>query len=257
MVGNSALELRYFNPVSIFHSFFSWRDYDQWGNYDDWGDMTGSLFAVDFDWTIIPSLALYGQFMMNQAATPGEAEGYPDTQAPSALGYLAGVEFTHDFAGWQATLYAEWVYADPYLYTLSAPFASYIWMRRLSPGGKEHAMRYTWIGHPEGRDMMLFALGSSFSKDKLSFSADFSYILRGEHTILWDWKMGRGYTDQKTPSGIPEHTLKIAFDAKWKPLSFLTVSRQIAGTFVVINADHVSGAKEYGIDTVLSVHFLY
>jgi hypothetical protein len=257
MVGNSALELRYLNPVSIFHSFFSWFDYDEWGNIPEWGDMTGSLFAVDADWTIIPSLAVYGQFMMNQATTPGEAEGYPDNQAPNAFGYLLGTELTRDFAGWQSNLYAEWMYADPYLYTLSSPFASYIWMRRLSPGGKEHSMRYTWIGHPEGRDIMLFALGASASKDKWSFSADFSYIMRGEHTILWDWNLGRGYTDQKTPSGTPEHTLKGVFGAQWKPLSFLTVQGQIGGAIKAINADHIRGARKYGMDATLGVQFLY
>jgi hypothetical protein len=253
LVGNSAPELRFFNPLIIFHSFFSWRDYDGWGSSTERDSMSGSLFSVDLDWAIVPSLAFYGQFVMNEYSTPYELKNFPDEQAPNATGWLFGLEYTRDLAGWQTAFYGEFAYADPFLYTLSTPFASYVWMRRTADS---LGPRYNWIGHSEGRDMMLFALGSDFVKKNLSLSAGVSFIRRGEHTILWDWKMGPESNGQKTPSGVAENKLTANIGSSWKVLPYLTLSAQVAGNFV-FNAGHQNGRNEYGMDAVFAVVFFY
>ncbi|MDR2792151.1 MAG: hypothetical protein LBB61_00595 [Treponema sp.] len=60
----------------------------------------------------------------------------------------------------------------------------------------------------------MYIAGSSFSKENLGFFLNVSFVQKGEHTIQWDWNMGRGYTDQKTPSGIPENKLSLVIGAK-------------------------------------------
>jgi hypothetical protein len=255
MVGNSPLELRFINPLTIFHSFFSWRDYPDWNKQADRSHMIGSLFSVDVEWAIIPSLALYGQFVMNELSTQYEIDNFPEEQAPNATGYLLGLEFDRDFSGWQTVVWGEFVYTDPFLYVLSSPFASFIWMRRLADMGTK-PLRYTWFGHWEGRDTILFAVGSSFSKGRLNFSADVSYALKGEHTLLWDWGMGQGYNDQKTPSGLSEKRLTAAFGSTWQILSYLTLYGQIGGA-VIFNAQHTLGNTEYGGFFALSVKVFY
>jgi hypothetical protein len=255
MVGNSPLEVRFLNPMMIFHSFSAWRDYDRWGETAEnrHADMVGSLFSIDFNWAVVRSLSLYGQFVMNELSTPYELEHYPDNQAPNATGFLAGAEYTRDFAGWAASFYAEFMYSDPYLYTLSTPFASYIWTRRISD---LDGLRYNWIGHAEGRDTVLYLVGSSVSKRNLGFFLNLSFIQKGEHTIIWDWNMGKGYNDQKTPSGLPEHKLALVLGSHWKPLSLLELSAQVGGS-AVFNAGHISGTQKYGLDAVFSVKFTY
>jgi hypothetical protein len=244
MVGNSPLELRFVNPLTVFHSFFSWRDYPEWNPGADRSSMSGSLFSFDVDWAILPCLAFYGQFVMNELSTQYEADNYPETQAPNATGYLVGLEFVYDLAGWRAVFWGEFMYADPFLYILSSPFASFIWMRRLAEVGNK-PLRYTWFGHPEGRDTLLFAVGSSFVKDKMGFSVDAVFALKGERTIQWDWGMGEGYNDQNTPSGVAEKRLSLVFGSTWRVLPYLTVSGRIGGAYI-FNAVHRHGRDEYG-----------
>jgi hypothetical protein len=256
MVGNSPLELRYLNPLVVFHSFFSWRDYPEWNNNVERSSMAGSLFALDVDWAVIPSLAVYGQFVMNELSTQYEADNYAESQAPNATGYLLGLEFTHDFSGWRTVLWGEFMYADPYLYALSSPFASFIWMRRLAEVGSK-PLRYTWFGHPEGRDTMLFALGSSLSKGAFEFSADASFALKGEHTIAWDWGMGKEYNEQRTPSGSAQRQLTLVLGSVWRVLPHLTLSGRVGGAFIFSDASTDNGGEEYGAFFTLSAQVFY
>jgi hypothetical protein len=255
MVGNSSLELRFLNPLAIFHSFAAWRDYGEWGQNEGGkrADMVGSLFSLDASWAVPPSLVAYGQFVMNEWSTPYELEHWPDMQAPNATGFLAGLEYTRDLAGWGASFYAEYMYADPYLYILSTPFGSYIWMRRISDS---EPLRYLWIGHPEGRDTMLYMMGARFSKENLVFSLNAAFVQKGEHTLLWDWNMGKGYNDQKTPSGVPENKLTLAVGSNWKPLAWLELSAHVGGS-VIFNYGHTSGAREHGFDVMIRATCTY
>ncbi|MDR3343236.1 MAG: capsule assembly Wzi family protein [Treponema sp.] len=252
MVGNAPLELRYLNPFAIFHNFFPWQDYDSWAaGYD----MTGSIFSCDVEWTIIPSLAVYGQFVLNEFSTSYELARWPDTQPPNALGYLAGIEYLRGFTGWRAVFYGEFVYTDPYLYVNNSPFASYIWMRRLSDITSKD-LRYQWIGYPDGRDALVFAAGSSFFKEDRAFSVDLAFIRKGEHTIRWDWGIGTPYTDERTPTGTAENKLTATIKGMWKPLSWITLSGTIAGS-MIFDMGHTKGTNAYGLETILSLALTY
>jgi hypothetical protein len=254
MAGNSPPELRYLSPLIVLHNIWPWRDYAEWGTGKK-GYMTGSLFSLDLDWAIMPSLALYGQFVLNEFSTPYELERYPDDQPPNGLGYLAGIEYTHVFSTWRTLVYGEFVYTDPYLYTLSSPFGSYIWMRRLSDLGTK-PLRYQWIGHGEGRDMALFALGAGISKPGLSLSADISFVNRGEHTIAWDWMQDEAALEERSPTGIVERQLTAGLGAVWQPLARLSLSGYAAGT-LLLNAGHRTGVTETGLELYLSAALRY
>jgi hypothetical protein len=253
LIGNSALELRYLNPFIIFHSLFPWRDYDTWGPNE--GSLVGSMFAVDVEWAILPSLAVYGQFVMNEFSTSYELRRWPDTQAPNALGYLAGIQKTFNIDPWGVSVYGEFVYTDPFLYVLSSPYCSYIWMRRLSDiSSKSH--RYAWIGYPEGRDRIVGAAGTVFFTGDLSFSLDVSWISRGSRSLSWDWVKGPGYNDQRTPSGSPEYQLEAIIGAGWKPLPQLTLAGHLAGT-ALFEAGHIRGEREQSLEIMLRIAYTY
>ncbi|MDR0375847.1 MAG: capsule assembly Wzi family protein [Treponema sp.] len=253
MVGDSPLELRFLNPLAIFHSFAAWRDYDSWGKDSERSDMVGSLFSLDVNWAVLPSLVAYGQFALNEWSTPYELEHWPDAQAPNATGFLAGLEYARDIAGWGASFYVEYMYADPYFSILSTPFASYIWMRRISDS---EPLRYTWIGHPAGRDAILYMAGARFSKENLGFCLNAAFTRKGQRTLQWDWEMGKKANAEKTPSGIPENTLTLAIGSNWKPFRWLKISAQVGGSFV-FDYGHTSGAQEHGFDAMISVQFTY
>ncbi|AEF87008.1 hypothetical protein TREPR_2407 [Treponema primitia ZAS-2] len=265
MAGDGPPEIRFMNPFVLFHSLFAWNDYDQWGDKyaknaipdgetnEKFGDMVGSIMSLDIEWAIIPSLALYGQFVMNEFASSFET-GHQNP--PDGLGFLAGVEHARSFKGWRALIYGEFVYTEPYVYTLSTPFSSFIWMRKLSDNTETKKLRYLWIGHPEGRDAILFALGAGLSRGNLGFSLDLSFINKGEHGILWDWVKTQEAREEGVLSGRVEHKLAGGFETVWKPISLLTLSGYIGGA-VVLDADHVKGRDEYGLEFIFSAAFSY
>jgi hypothetical protein len=249
MTGNTSPELRFLNPFVLFHSLYSWRDYPKWGTK---GDLIGSMFSLDIDLAILPSLALYGQFVMNEFAMEMELD---HENPPDELGYLVGIEYTHSFNKWNGILYGEFVYTDPYLYTLSSPFGSFIWMRRLADMGNKPNW-YRWIGHPVGRDTILFTLGAILSKSDLRFTFDITLINQGEHTIRWDWEKSPETRAERTPSGIGVQKLSSGLEAAWKPISWLTLTGYIGGA-MAFNTDHVEGNQQYGMEFSASVAIVF
>lgn len=256
MVGNSAPELRFLNPLAVYHGFFSWGDYDKWTSESGAeGDMVGSLMNLDLDWAIAPSFALYGQFVMNQFATSYEKKRWPEDGSPNGLGFLAGAEYATALGSVRSSFAFEFVYADPYLYELSSPFASYIWMRRLSELSKK-APRYAWLGHPEGRDFMLYALRAHFSRGPYDLTLRASYKLQGEHGLLWDWEKGSESSSQTAGSGTAERRALLSADFGWRLLPDLSFGAY-AAVIHVADAAHVKGDQELGAETTLSVIYKF
>ena len=252
MSANSGLELRFLNPFVIFHSFFAWEDYEGWLIPRN-GSMIGSFFSAEVNWNIVRNLAFHGQFVMNQFALPSEiASG--NQEPPNALGYLAGLHFTHSFKTWGSVFFVEFIYTDPYCYILSSPFASFIQMIRIADNQEE----YYYIGYP--RDTMVLTVGTRFFQDNaLSIAGSFSWISSGEHNkdgITWDWNNDQDAFNEKTPSGIAENKLIASFSVQWNVLSFLSLSGNITGIYSM-NNKHNSGSNEAGLQARVSVNFRY
>ncbi|GHV70302.1 hypothetical protein AGMMS49928_17570 [Spirochaetia bacterium] len=257
MVGNSPVELRYLNPLMVFHSFFAWNDYPHWTAKNGYeGDMAGSLFSLDIEWAILPSLALYGQLVMNEFNTSYEQENFPDKLPPNGMGYLGGIEYSRSIGPWSAIFYGEVLYTDPYLYMLSSPFASFISMRRLSDVGSKDSRRFQWIGHPLGRDVLLFALGADLRGGKLRFRGELSAAIHGEHDIHWDWEKSPDAVGQRSPSGKAETRYTALLEAQWQVFSLLRLSAS-AGGILALDADHELGKQEYGGELTLKAAFIY
>jgi hypothetical protein len=259
MAGDSPPELRFFTPLGIFHSFFAWNDYEAWqgtgprGNTGE-GSLVGSLFSVDLEWAVLPGLALYGQFVMNEFSTFYEKKRWPDTQAPNGLGYLAGLEFAPGFKSWRASFFGEWVYTDPYLYVLSSPFASFISMRRLPELGDKE-LRYRWLGHPQGRDTMLIALGADFLREPWGFALGLSFVRKGEHTIHWDWSQGKDSFSEISPSGKPENIFTAQGEVRWKFLPGFNLKFYTALSMIFDLRRQERSTPEFGLETALSLSY--
>jgi hypothetical protein len=248
MVGNSPPEIRFLNPFLVFHSLFTWRDYEKWSPSE--GDLNGSILSLELNWNITKNLSVYGQLVMNEWALQVELRSDPE-QPPNALGYLAGAGFTHSFNIWGSFFFLEFIYTDPYCYMLSSPFGSFIQMRRSD--GKQ----YYFIGYP--RDTITLTLGARFFKnDIMVINGDFSWISKGEHDkdgLKWDWENSDITRFEKTPSGSAENKYTVSLGAQWKPLSYLTLKGSVAG-ILSLNNNH-SGSDKRGGQAVLSVSFHY
>jgi hypothetical protein len=253
MVGNSPLEIRFLNPMMIFHSLFAWRDYEDWNEGppgSSTSDTVGSFFSAEVNWSITRSLSFHGQFVMNEFATAGELRDNPE-QPPNALGYLAGFTFSHSFNTWGSIFFIEFIYTDPYLYILSTPFASFIHMR------PRHD-RYYFIGH--SRDTISLSIGGRFfNRDVLNFTGIFSWIASGEHNrdgITWNWNESREAWRESTPTGTVEHNFIATLGAGWRPLPQIGFNGSITG-IVSLNNNHNRGSDKAGGQVSFSVNFRY
>ena len=254
MIGNSALELRFLNPLMIFHSFMSWLDYETWAGELHRGHMIGSFFSVEVNWNIVPSLSVYGQFLMHEFALPGEIHT-TDHVAPNSLGFMAGLNFTRSFNVWGASFFLESFYTFPFLHMTSTPFGSFIQMRRTS--WRETGVQYYFIGYP--RDTISLTLGANlFRGDVLNIGGRFAWRAMGERsTIIWDWDMD--YTtnfDKRTPTGTAQHNFIATVTADWQALPRLGFNGSITG-IVARNNRHISGSGSAGGQAAFSVTFSY
>ena len=256
MVGNSALELRYLNPLMIFHSMSSWFDYDDWGP-GAMDSLNGSFFSIELNWNIFKSLAFYGQFAMNEVALPGETNDRP-LQPPNGLGYMAGLQYSYSFENWGAVFFFEFIQTDPYFYLNPSPFASLIQMIGMNATYDQ----FYYIGYP--RDTRSLTLGADFfNGNDLSFSTELSFISRGSHSImagpngvLWDWEVSEEAFQKRTPSGITENNFIVTLKAGWRPHPWITLNGSVSA-IMSHNSRNVSGANAYGGQLVLSASFSY
>ncbi len=254
MVGNSPLELRFLNPMTVYHSFFSWNDYARWNGSGD-SDLNGSVASLDIEWALGGGISLYGQMVMNQYATPYELEHWPEASLPNGLGWLGGLEYNRDIAGWRSLFFLEAVYTDPYLYVLSSPFASFIWMRRLSALDAK-PLRYAWIGYPDGRDVIHVTLGSKIARAPLDFSWNVSYITQGSHSIQWDWEKGPAAVQQRTPTGITQKSWNFVSEIDWQVIRPLHLGLYGALQWVQ-DISHQAGRNEWGFEVTVSTRYVF
>jgi hypothetical protein len=258
LVGNSSLELRFLNPMGVYHSFFSWWNYDEWVN-EKYDSMVGSLLSAEINWNILDSFAFYGQFIMNDFATDYELSISPEGQPPNALGYMAGLRYTHSINSWGSSYHVEFFYTDPYLHIVGSPFASYIHMRYLAWAPDRYY--YNYIGYP--RDTIAIYAGADFFKnDIIKLSALFSWISSGQHNkdgVKWDFEKGPPNNLEKTPSntyGPVENKYILSFATQWKIYPYITIKGDISGIYSLNNA-YIDNAKAFGGQIGLSVNFYY
>ena len=250
MVGNSPLEIRYFNPLAIYHSFYAWKEYDRWnrkeGDNKDNGYMVGAFLSLEVNWNIVKPLSVYGQFVMNEVSIQSEKDKLSELP-PDCLGYLAGINFSHPINSWNSFYFLEFIYTEPYAYILSSPFASFI----------QQDYHYYLLGH--SRDTISLTAGAKFFIDTLSFSGSFSWISSGEHNsdyLKWDWERGEQAYNEKSPSGIAENKFKLSFETEWKPLSWLYLKAGITG-IISLNNKHINDNTETGGQASLSAGIKY
>lgn len=256
LVGDSPLELRFLNPLAMYHGYFSWLDYPSWG--ED-GEMVGSFMTFDVDWAALPSLAIYGQAVMTQFQTEYEKKRWPEDGRPNGWGFLGGAEWVVSADETGIVLGAEAVYADPFLYILSSPFSSYIWMRRLSALTKKEP-RYGWIGHPEGRDFILVALRCRVDPRLPPTAGDLELDFRasakwqGERGLAWDWESGSEVSTLTAPSGIAERRAEVSATARWRPSTWFDFEFY-AAAIRIDDAGHIRGLEAFGAEAAIMARF--
>jgi hypothetical protein len=164
VIVNAPLELRYLNPVMVFHGFGAWNDYKEYdaehpgvtaGTTE--GSRVGSYLAVSMQYTPVKNVRIYGLYAQNQLQTASERNsgfGYIPNAIAGQLGITLNVPVKQNY--WSFTL--EGVYTSPWMYILGHKNWSYIssWGelvgKNQSGTNVDSGTMYTWAGSPFGPD---------------------------------------------------------------------------------------------------------
>jgi hypothetical protein len=264
---NAPLELRYLNPLMIFHSYEGWKTYDAYNagqhpdsvpDLDNEGSRVGAFFGAKVEYLPWKHLRLYGLFAMTQLQLPGELERWEELLTPDALAFQGGIEVSVASAKGYWLFGLEGVYTYPYMYLKEDKGWSYykemVEMDRIT-------VRY-WTGTPFGPDSIAGTVWGSYRRQTQAgrwWSLGLSLVVaaQGEKssTDIFD---GTEYQPTPTvqqvvrpPTGIPTYTYTVTLRGSVAPSPWLLISLEPGYQFVD-NYKHREGRREQGFELSLS-----
>ncbi len=291
---NKPLELRFLNPLMIFHSFAFWKDFtnETEDHYYNEGYCC-SYLGLTFEILPVKNLRIYGLYAMNEIQLPNEQTGkwlsYPDS-----LGGQLGMELKipHNNGGYWKGVF-ESVYCSPFLYIKQSPDWS---LYRARTDNITWDTVNSWIGSPFGPDT--FAVNASVSYEKTDkWEAGFEYLLllKGENGFslfdkdIWNTELGyKDYSKEKIwtyypytkymiaedapsqkgmdsaisegrnmwMSGCCEYTHRFTLNGSVNITPKFTVKGQVVYSFV-LNASHIKDNFQHGVQGALSLEYRF
>lgn len=225
------------NPMLLFHNYYIAAN-------------ANSLAGIELDYTPIPGLNLYFQFVMDDAAVFGEPKQPASGASPDAFGYLLGVRgmIPHGSGYWYGTL--EGVYTDPFLYLRERAvgkaygYLDYVGVVREFDSTVGYQTRYLrkYITYRYGGDAAVGDLCFGYRVPAL-WHVECETFFMAHGVVRSDSAYGQ-YTGTElvphTPStsnpfdpsenGSVEYTLSVGVHGGWRPLRWLSLQ---AGADVV------------------------
>ncbi|MDR3191683.1 MAG: hypothetical protein LBT87_01310 [Treponema sp.] len=271
---NAPFEIRYLNPMMIFHSFSAWESYDDYNadlandsSYTKEESRVGSYLGITLDFRPWKYGRFYGLAAMNQFQIPSEKEN-EDSTVPDGLAFQLGYEswiplsgrlFNRDYRG-HLWFGLEGVYTYPYMYILWDKGWSYYresmevsndtireWVG--SPFGPDSAAGTVWLGY---RDSSLWSLSLSFLYLAQGPNSDAAIFTRPDREY---YSKTRNQMLSMSPSGTASHTYQLNLDAEWSPRDWLSLSLR-PGYRIVSNHANREGRLEQGLELVFSARLV-
>ncbi|MDR1972932.1 MAG: hypothetical protein LBQ46_13545 [Treponema sp.] len=262
---NAPFEIRFLNPLMIFHGLTSWLTYgdynDQLGNEDAWPRI-GSFLALVFDGRFWKYGRLYGMVAMNQLEVPSERG--PESTVPDAFAFQGGYESYLPFRRGYVHFGLEGVYTFPFMYILEKPGWSYFRESRevSNPPIRE------WTGTPFGPDSIAGTFWVGYqAPDPWSVSLSFLFAVQGENASLNVYNTAAKSFPRHpfpstheeslavTPTGTPKYSYTVTLTGTWSPLDWIHLSLQPAYK-IVNNYNHIVGRLEHGFEVILSAQIV-
>jgi hypothetical protein len=272
---NAPFEIRFLNPLMIFHSLTAWETYKMDGGYNDQtggkGERVGSFLAVMLDGRIWKYGRLYGMAAMNQLEIPGAERG-PDSTVPDAFAFQGGYESFIPLSSGYFTFGLEGVYTFPYMYV----FHHVNWSFVRESKEVSNPITREWTGTPFGPDSIAGALWAGY-EPSAPWSVFLSFVMavQGERsgTNIFDTKVYSSPLDgggsppyyypktheeilARTPTGTPSYTYIISAEGKWSPLDWIHLS--LRPSYKIVNGKRFAAGmyeQGHGFELTLSAQF--
>ena len=280
---NAPWELRYINPLTIYHGMAPWRDYSE----DDANN--GEFMGVKLDWSPVKYLRFFGMFAMNQYQVPYERREFSDSLTPNSLGGQAGFESMIPAGGGYFKIAGEGYYAQPTLYIKQSPDWSFF--RTYTDNIGDNAIFYEWTGSPFGPDTIAGEISIGYENPgKWSLDLIYLFLAQGENaekSIFYDKNSGTWYSStdndnakiggskdfptatvpdgwayptesngrnqySETPTEVPKYTHRLSLRGKWQATKWLSFTFQPSFVVILNNTGssglHERGNNEFGFE---------
>jgi hypothetical protein len=278
MMVNAPLELRYLNPLMVFHNMEPWKTYADYnadlGNGKTPAEPTGetragAFFGAKLEFLPLKYFRLYALLGLSQLQLPMEHERWEDDLTPDALAWQAGFEASLPARRGYWRFGLEGVYTYPYMYLKYDKGWSYY----KETAQVDNMTLRQWTGSPFGPDSIAatFWVGYDVAKAwSLTFS--FLFAAQGElsdasifdepdtidengKTIYAKYRTTHDGVGAVTPTGIPTYTSTFSLKGTWSPYTWLSLMVK-PGYRVINNFAHESDRTERGFELALSVQIL-
>jgi hypothetical protein len=212
MFGGKYPDIRLFNPLMIFHSFYEWEH-------------SASLFSAEAQISPLPGLSLYGQYMFNQIQSAYEIERFGADAIPNARGWRAGIQTNHLLGPGILRNTFEYNHTDPYLYIRETPLITYSWRRRVLSNVAGRTLLTLPLGFVHGPDTMSLWFQTQYQiPGLLQARLEVEWINRGEIRITDPYDEGPIPAAKTTPTGASTQTWQTGIHVTGNPLRFLTTA---------------------------------
>jgi hypothetical protein len=274
---NAPLELRFLNPLTVFHGYESYKSYGDYNkelgltnpsdpndpaNYTAidpvGGSRIGSYFGVKIEFQPVKYFRIYGLFSMDQFQLPIEESNWKESLTPNAMAVQAGFDAAVPSPRGYWRFGLEGVYVQPYMYVL--------WDKKWSfykevPEVEQMDLNY-WTGTPFGPDSIAgtFWVGYEDIPSKWSLELGFVFSAQGRRSgfdIFNDNSYRPTYKVYDVvvpPTGTPVYTYTVKLLGSWTPVTWLELSAQ-PGYRIVDNYKHTAGNRNHGFEIAFSVKF--
>ncbi len=265
MLVNAPIELRFFNPWTIYHGTAAWRDYDE--GYD-----SNNCAYMCFKASYVPVkyLRIYGLFAQDQWQTQYELTNWPDDTTPNGLGGQLGVESYIPLGKGRVHAWIEGYYADPFLYIKEDEAWSLDRSYRELVGVESSDTSkywYEWVGSPFGPDTIACEVNAGYEvPNAWSVTLSYLFMARGELSgtkaftlSSWpypsqtaaagsdEWTEAKRLQSLTTPSGTPEYVNRVAVRGTFRVTPYLSFALQPAFVHYT-NYDNVEGENAFGFE---------
>lgn len=257
---DNTLDIRIFNPLGIFHNYYIR------GN-------SNSLLGIDADYTIIPGLNIYGQFVLDELTVGERDKGANNSYRPSKLGYLLGIKYAYPTEKGVYTSSIEGVYTNPYLY-LREKYDSSSKTNGVSFYGDYREFNTMYgvtyltkcIGYQYGGDAIVANLNFGYqSINKWKVKLNLFYMAHGiMYNDLLDDMLTSEDIDPTTPStedptgsnesGEAEHLFRASLSGSYQLTSWFYTDTQIDNWFIV-NKNNIEKPMTYDMQIYVGFHF--
>ena len=180
---DGSINPKFFNPVDVFHNYYIRPN-------------ANSTLVLEFDYSPINHLNIYGQFISDEFALPGEPSAKNTSDAnPNAMGFMIGAKTSFELN--KGLFYGsfETVKTDPFLYLRygksdeSAYGIDYVVAySEFSSVIERTVFNEYFLGYKYGGDALVFNLNAGWNNYKnLSIEGNVFYMLHGTFDKWTTW----------------------------------------------------------------------